>query len=320
MPTARARYQSAGAVNIETRSPRPARFIADGASASDRRRRARSTSGQRLGDVRLTPSTQQHRLVVGEAVDARGRLHDHVRQAAASSAATALPMSASVPEPTVTIAAAPATAAHARVATVASSAWTPPDGGPSRAPGALRVGARAGRSRAPSGRRRATHRRRVGEQRRPARAVASRPATSGGQRVERVRAGDHPAEPERAQAAASGARSRRARTASRSNASNTPAVPSRSRPSFIPPWFAFHLSPSPRRRRSRDSARTPSSYRSRVRRIGTSGRPRPPRRAPRVVEVRERAAGDARRASRRRARSALGREHRAHRAVESRRP
>ena len=75
MPTARARYQSAGAVHIASRSPKPARFIS--------RRPCESLQvheqGVRpaRGDGALGPALEQHRHVVGEGVDRGGRLHHH---------------------------------------------------------------------------------------------------------------------------------------------------------------------------------------------------------------------------------------------------
>ena len=54
-PTAEARYQSAGAVNIDSTSPYPAVFSCSGASAIVATS-ATTTSGQREGIVRFTPS------------------------------------------------------------------------------------------------------------------------------------------------------------------------------------------------------------------------------------------------------------------------
>src|SRR5215212_11692185 len=55
MPTAEARYQSAGAVHMASRSPKPGRLIAGGASARVGRSMRRA-SGHREGTVLFVPS------------------------------------------------------------------------------------------------------------------------------------------------------------------------------------------------------------------------------------------------------------------------
>src|SRR5215210_8948910 len=105
MPTAEARYQSAGAVHMEIRSPKPARFMAGGASASVVRA-TRRASGQHEGTVRLVPllrstETLSEKALTEAAVwtTIRGDAH----------ALASLQMSVTVPEPTVTTQSAHAT-------------------------------------------------------------------------------------------------------------------------------------------------------------------------------------------------------------------
>ena len=99
----RASSQSAGAVYVASRSPRPGLVERDGRAREDVRVDDEAVGPARRGRA-LHAVDEQDRLAVGEAVDARRGLHDDVCDAA-HRALTALPMSATVPDPTLTIAA-----------------------------------------------------------------------------------------------------------------------------------------------------------------------------------------------------------------------
>ena len=78
MPTAPARYQSAGAVNIDASSPNPARFMSGGASAMTPRSIDQAVRpARRRGPLDAIPDQNGH--VVGERVHRDGGLHDNQR-------------------------------------------------------------------------------------------------------------------------------------------------------------------------------------------------------------------------------------------------
>src|ERR687889_2100656 len=108
MPTAEARYQSAGAVHTAIRSPKPARFISGGAPARTVRSTS-SASGQREGTVRLVPLLSSTAIssekAFTEAAVCTTTSGDPPLRLVAS-----LQTSVMVPEPTTTAQSAPATA------------------------------------------------------------------------------------------------------------------------------------------------------------------------------------------------------------------
>src|SRR5918997_6737211 len=124
MPTAEARYQSAGAVHMEIRSPNPARFMAGGASASVVRSTRRAL-GQREGTVRLVPllrstETSSEKAFTEAAVSTTTSGGAPVPDAAA------LQTSVTVPEPTATTQSAPTTASSASARALSSAcSWVP---------------------------------------------------------------------------------------------------------------------------------------------------------------------------------------------------
>src|SRR5215217_3986034 len=129
MPTAEARYQSAGAVHMEMRSPKPARFMAGGALASVVRSTMRA-SGQREGTVRLVPllrstETSSEKALTEAAVCT-------TTSGASVRAVASLQTSVTVPDPTTTTQSASATAALASDS-ASSSAWSCPLPSPSTA-------------------------------------------------------------------------------------------------------------------------------------------------------------------------------------------
>src|SRR5919106_6305009 len=118
MPTAEARYQSAGAVHMEIRSPKPARFMAGGASASVVRS-TRRASGQREGTVRLVPllrstETSSEKALTEAAVCT-------TTSGASVRAVASLQTSVTVPEPTTTTQSAPDTAVLASAKALSSA-------------------------------------------------------------------------------------------------------------------------------------------------------------------------------------------------------
>src|SRR5918992_933594 len=132
MPTAEARYQSAGAVHMEIRSPKPARFMAGGASASVVRS-TRRASGQREGTVRLVPLLRSTETSSEKALT-EAAVCTTTSGGASVPAATALQTSVTVPEPTATTQSAPATAALASARALSSACSWVPCPSPSTAP------------------------------------------------------------------------------------------------------------------------------------------------------------------------------------------
>src|ERR687889_2798920 len=124
MPTAEARYQSAGAVHMEIRSPKPARFMAGGASASVVRS-TRRASGQREGTVRLVPLLRSTETSSEKALT-EAAVCTTTSGGAPVPAVAALQMSVTVPEPTATTQSAPPTAALASARDLSSAcSWVP---------------------------------------------------------------------------------------------------------------------------------------------------------------------------------------------------
>src|SRR5918995_5487204 len=100
MPTAEARYQSAGAVHTAIRSPKPARFISGGAPASTVRSTS-SASGQREGTVRLVPLLSSTAMSSEKALT-EAAVCTTTSGAAPASLVASLQTSVMVPEPTTT--------------------------------------------------------------------------------------------------------------------------------------------------------------------------------------------------------------------------
>ncbi len=128
-PTIEASCQSAAAVNVDSRSPRPDRVIASG-EADRTSESMTSASGQRLGVVRLVPL--RSRTDWSSAYPLTLAAVWTTTWARSRRFATTLPMSANVPEPTVTRAPGDnARTPSAARSSVASSACTPGLAGPS---------------------------------------------------------------------------------------------------------------------------------------------------------------------------------------------